>query len=87
MNTITVVYSTRKIEQNYLKGQTVHVLDASRSVTVVESLLGPKKDLFVSDLKSEYERVRGHHEKSRGRKQLLSLKEARNNKFVIDWKQ
>jgi len=85
--TTSKVHTAVKIEQNYKKGQTVHVLDASRSVTVVESLLGPKKDLFVSDLKSEYERVRGHHEKSRGAKQLLSLEEARKNKFVIDWKQ
>ena len=85
--TTSKVHTAVKIEQNYTKGQTVHVLDASRSVTVVESLLGPKKDLFVSNLKSEYERVRGHHEKSRGAKQLLSLEAARKNKFVIDWKQ
>ena len=85
--TTSKVHTAVKIEQNYKKGQTVHVLDASRSVTVVESLLGPKKDLFVSDLKTEYERVRGHHEKSRGAKQLLSLEEVRKNKFVIDWKQ
>ena len=85
--TTSKVHTAVKIEQNYKKGQTVHVLDASRSVTVVESLLGPKKGLFVSDLKTEYERVRGHHEKSRGAKQLLSLEEARKNKFVINWKQ
>ena len=85
--TTSKVHTAVKIEQNYKKGQTVHVLDASSSVTVVESLLGPKKDLFVSDLRTEYDRVRSHHEKSRGRKQLLSLEEVRNNKFVIDWKQ
>ena len=85
--TTSKVHTAVKIEQNYKKGQTVHVLDASRSVTVVESLLGPKKDLFVSDLKTEYDCVRGHHDKNRGRKQLLSLEEARNNKFAIDWKQ
>jgi 5-methyltetrahydrofolate--homocysteine methyltransferase len=34
--TTSKVHTAVKIEQNYTKGQTVHVLDASRSVTVVE---------------------------------------------------
>ena len=85
--TTSKVHTAVKIEQSYTKGQAVHVLDASRAVTVVESLLGPKKDLFISDLKTEYTRLREHHEKSRSAKQLLSLKDARNNPFKIDWKQ
>ena len=40
--TTSKVHTAVKIDQYYTKGQTVHVLDASRSVTVVESLLGPK---------------------------------------------
>ena len=85
--TTSKVHTAVKIEQNYTKGQTVHVLDASRAVTVVESLLGQKKDAFVEELKVEYTRVRKHHEKHRGAKQLLSLAEARKNKFAINWKQ
>jgi 5-methyltetrahydrofolate--homocysteine methyltransferase len=85
--TTSKVHTAVKIEQNYTKGQTVHVLDASRAVTVVESLLGQKKDAFVEELKVEYTRVREHHEKHRGAKQLLSLEEARKNKFAINWKQ
>jgi len=85
--TTSKVHTAVKIEQNYTLGQTVHVLDASRAVTVVESLLGQKKELFVKDLKAEYSRVREHHEKHRGAKQLLSLEAARKNHFKIDWKQ
>lgn len=85
--TTSKVHTAVKIEQNYTKGQSVHVLDASRAVTVVESLLGPKKETFVNDLKADYEKVRLHHEKNRGAKQLLSLNEARANKYKIDWKQ
>lgn len=85
--TTSKVHTAVKIEKNYTKGQTVHVLDASRAVTVVESLLGPKKQDFVKDLKAEYDRVREHHEKHRGAKQLLTLQEARNNAFKIDFKQ
>lgn len=85
--TTSKVHTAVKIEQHYSNGQTVHVLDASRAVTVVESLLGPKKDDFVKDLKAEYERVREHHEKHRGAKQLISIDEARANALKIDFKQ
>jgi len=83
--TTSKVHTAVKIEQNYTKGQTVHILDASRSVTVVESLLGPKKGAFVKDVKAEYERMREHHEKSKVTKQLIALEEARANKYQIDW--
>lgn len=85
--TTSKVHTAVKIDQHYSKGQTVHVLDASRAVTVVESMLGAKKDLFVQELKAEYARVREHHEKHRGAKRLLSLNEARKNAFKIDWNQ
>ncbi|MFN5910064.1 MAG: methionine synthase [Bacteroidota bacterium] len=85
--TTSKVHTAVKIEQNYIKGQTVHVLDASRAVTVVESLLGPKKQDFVRELRSEYTRVREHHEKHRGAKQLVSLEVARENALKIDFQQ
>ena len=84
--TTSRVHTAVKIEQHYTNAQTIHVLDASRSVTVVESLLGRKKENFVSELKAEYTRIREHHEKSRAAKRLVSLADARANKFNIDWK-
>ena len=83
--TTSKVHTAVKIEQHYSKGQAVHVLDASRSVTVVESLLGHKKEGFVNDLKEEYNRLREHHEKHRGAKQLLTLKEAQENKLALNF--
>lgn len=85
--TTSKVHTAVKIEKNYTKGQAVHVLDASRAVTVVESLLGPKKEDFVSSLREEYDRMRTHHEKHRGAKQLLTLDQARANAFKIEFKQ
>lgn len=85
--TTSRVHTAVKIEQHYTRDQTVHVLDASRSVTVVESLLGSKKENFVTELKADYAKLRAHHEKHRGAKEILSLEAARNNKFQIDWKQ
>ncbi|TAE52882.1 MAG: methionine synthase, partial [Bacteroidetes bacterium] len=81
--TTSKVHTAVKIEQSYERGQTVHVLDASRSVTVVEQLLGHKKAQFVEDLKLEYTRLREHHEKHRGAKQLLSLAAAQANKLQL----
>jgi 5-methyltetrahydrofolate--homocysteine methyltransferase len=83
--TTSKVHTAVKIEQNYTKGQTVHVLDASRSVTVVESLLGPKKEQFVSDLKADYAKLREHHAKSRAAKELINITDARNNRLKINF--
>ncbi len=83
--TTSKVHTAVKIDQHYTKGQTIHVLDASRSVTVVESLLGYKKEGFISDLKTEYVRVREHHEKHRSAKEVLSLKEAQGNQLKLEF--
>lgn len=83
--TTSKVHTAVKIDQHYTKGQTIHVLDASRSVTVVESLLGYKKEGFISDLKTEYVRVREHHEKHRSAKEVLSLKEAQVNQLKLEF--
>ena len=83
--TTSRVHTAVKIEEHFELDQTVHVLDASRSVTVVESLLGHKKKSFVGSLKTEYERVRMHHIKKRSEKKLLPIEVARKNKLNIDW--
>lgn len=83
--TTSRVHTAVKIEENYTRNQTVHVLDASRSVTVVDSLLGEKRETFVKELKDEYQRLREHHNKHRKAKELLTLEEARSNKLEMDW--
>jgi 5-methyltetrahydrofolate--homocysteine methyltransferase len=47
--------------------------------------LGYKKDAFISDLKSDYTRVREHHEKHRGAKQLISLAESQANQLKLSF--
>jgi 5-methyltetrahydrofolate--homocysteine methyltransferase len=79
------VHTAVKIDEHFTKDQTIHVLDASRSVTVVEQLLGKKKPAFIQETQNEYKRVREHHAKHRGQKQLLTIEKARENKFKIDW--
>lgn len=84
--TTSRVHTAVKIEENYTKGQTIHVLDASRSVTVVERLLGNTSKEFVEDIKSEYEKVRVNHANKKSQKRLISYADAVENKLKIDWK-
>lgn len=83
--TTSRVHTAVKIEPNYTNGQTIHVLDASRSVTVVESLLGDKKETFVEATKADYQKLREHHEKNRGAKEYLTLDAARANKTKLEF--
>jgi 5-methyltetrahydrofolate--homocysteine methyltransferase len=83
--TTSKVHTAVKIEEHYTKGQAVYVLDASRSVTVADSLLSDKKTEYVKAIKAEYETVRTHYNNKQVRKEMLSLVEARANKYKIDW--
>lgn len=85
--TTSRVHTAVKIEPHLKNAQAVYVLDASRSVGVVENLLGKNKDKYISDLKGEYEKVRENHQKKLGQKAYITLEEARRNKIEIDWKQ
>ncbi len=65
----------------------VHVLDASRSVTVAGNLLNKEtKPAFLSELKKEYEKLKADFGNKRSAKTLLSFEKAQKNKLVIDWK-
>jgi 5-methyltetrahydrofolate--homocysteine methyltransferase len=81
--TTSKVHTAVKIEAHYPSGAVIHVLDASRSVTVVESLLGPKKPDFLTSLRADYEKIRDHHAKHQAAKELLSLEQARANALQL----
>ncbi len=81
--TTSKVHTAVKIEEHYNQAPVVHVLDASRSVTVSGSLLGEKKEAFSSEVKADYARIREQYSKRSGEKKLLSLAEARANKLQL----
>ena len=85
--TTSKVHTAVKIEQNYKSGQTIHVLDASRSVPVVGNLLGDNSHKFSAEIKSEYEKLRDHHFKNRVQKSYLTYEEAKKNRLKIDFKE
>lgn len=81
--TTSKIHTAVKVEKNYTSGPVIHVLDASRSVPVVESLLGEKKDAFIRNIQSEYELLRLNYLQNRKDKEMLSLADARKNKLVL----
>ncbi len=74
-----------KIAPSY-HANTVHVLDASRAVEVVGSLISDAlKPGYESAIRAEYERIRAEYEGRTPRIALLPLDEARQRRPVIDW--
>ena len=83
--TTSKIHTAVKIEPNYDE-PTIHVLDASRSVPVVSSLLNPESKIkFVEDLRAEYEAMRVRHQGKQITKDYLTIEEARKNKLQLDW--
>jgi 5-methyltetrahydrofolate--homocysteine methyltransferase len=79
--TTSKVHTAVKIAHKY-KHPVVHVLDASRSVPVAGNLLNPEtKPGFEQQLREEYERMAADHARRQSDKQLLTLNEARANRF------
>ena len=82
--TTSKAHTAVKIEPNYANG-VVYVPNASRSVSVVQSLITPdSKADYLSRIKNEYVVVREQHARSRPGEKLLSLNEAKANKFQLD---
>ena len=80
--TTSRIHTAVKIAPEYDHG-VVHVLDASRSVTVTGTLLNQdQKSNFLSDIETEYKKVREDFGARRSAKKLLSYEEAKANRFV-----
>ena len=82
--TTSRIHAAVKIAPNY-SGPAIHVLDASRSVTVCSTLMnGELREGYISQIKAEYDKAREAHLNKRSDKRFKTLEEARTNKFQID---
>ncbi len=82
--TTSKAHTAVKIAPSYAPG-VVHVLDASRAVGVVGSLVShTQRQGFVTQVRNDYERMRQAH-RDRSAKPLLSFVQARANRLVSDW--
>lgn len=84
--TTSRAHTAIKIEPHYEK--TLHVVDASRAVGVVNQLLSEtaQNDL-LQNTRAEYQKLRERHQNKKSENPLISLEEARANKFKIEWEQ
>lgn len=82
--TTSKAHTAVKIDPKY-KNAVVHVNDASRAVGVVSSLLSNRNGEYVSDLKTDYADFREKFLNRQVDKEYISIEEARNQKFKIDW--
>ncbi|SIQ01816.1 methionine synthase (B12-dependent) [Chryseobacterium sp. RU37D] len=82
--TTSKAHTAVKIDLKY-KNAVVHVNDASRAVNVVSSLLGDRNKEYVEDLKNDYSEFREKFLNRQVDKDYVSIEEARQNKFKINW--
>ena len=83
--TTSAAHTAVKVAQQYEHG-VVHVLDASRVVNVVSSLLSPEaKPAFLAEVLEKQDRQREEFAARRNKKPLLSLAESRKRKQNFDW--
>ena len=85
--TTSKMHTAVKVFPNYPSGFAMHVLDASRAVSVCESLLSDKRrDDFMADVKEQYEEMREDHYASLASRKFISLEKARELMLKVDWK-
>ncbi|MBS0426019.1 MAG: methionine synthase [Proteobacteria bacterium] len=81
--TTSRVHTAVKIAPHY-EGPVVYVPDASRSVSVAQSLLSEQASNYIAELNADYDKVRQQHANKK-QVPLWPLAKARANKTPIDW--
>ncbi len=83
--TTSRMHTAVKISPEYDNG-VVHVLDASRSVTVAGTLLSKEnKEAYLGGISTEYDKLRTDFGNKKSAKPYLTFEQAQANKVKIDW--
>jgi 5-methyltetrahydrofolate--homocysteine methyltransferase len=83
--TTSRAHTAVKIAPNY-SGPVVYVPDASRSVTVVQSLISPdSRASYMAEVAADYEKIRVQHGEKKGPGPLHPIAEARRLGVKTDW--
>lgn len=82
--TTSRIHAAVKVAPNY-SGPAIHVLDASRSVTVCSTLMNKDtRDEYIRGIREEYDKAREAHLNKRSDKRFKTIEEARKDNFKID---
>jgi len=85
--TTSRMHTAVKIAPSYDQG-VIHILDASRSVTVAGQLLNDEtKPVFLDQIRQEYEQLRTDFAGRQSVKEYVSYEHASKNRMQIDWEQ
>ena len=83
--TTSRAHTAVKIAPNY-SGPVVYVPDASRAVTVTQSLLSPEvRPDYLAEVSADYARIRQQHADKKGPGPLLPIARARELGHATDW--
>ncbi|HEX6433656.1 MAG TPA: methionine synthase, partial [Gemmatimonadales bacterium] len=84
--TTSRVHTAVKIEPQYRRGPTVHVIDASRAVGVAGNLRSDtQRPDYVAAVKAEYQNIRTQRGGRKAEERRQSVEDARRNRLSIDW--
>ncbi len=84
--TTSKIHTAVKISPRYRRSQAVHVIDASRAVGVVSSLLNPEiRARTLEQVRAEYGRIAEQHANNQDNTRRLSIAEARANRLILDF--
>ena len=85
--TTSKMHTAVKLAPNYTTEEhpVIHVLDASRSVTVVSALLSGNKEDYVTDIIEEYDEMREDYYAGLEDRYFLDFPQAKEQKLVIDF--
>jgi len=82
--TTSEIHAAVKVAPAY-SNSVIHVKDASKAAGVLSSLLKKDNRAYVSAIGEKYKNMREDHISRQAEKNLLSISEARENKYVTDW--
>ena len=81
--TTSRIHAAVKVDPHY-SGAAIHVLDASRSVTVCSNLMNrDNRSGYIQNIKDEYAKAREAHLNKKSDKRFVSIEQARGAKFQI----
>jgi 5-methyltetrahydrofolate--homocysteine methyltransferase len=84
--TTSRIHTAVKIAPNY-EGPVIHVKDASRSVPVVQNLIGSNVESYAQKMREEYDKLREGHKNRQDAKNYITIEEARKNKHQVNWEE
>jgi len=82
--TTSEIHAAVKVAPAY-SNAVIHVKDASKAAGVLSALLKKDNSGYVSEIRDKYRKMRDDHNSRQAERNLLSLSEARKNKYITDW--